>query len=194
MEFKPTKRGFLRATFQDRYGSECSVQESSLAGEDCIWLGVEVDFQGNEVPRARMHLTQQMARDLIPVLRHFARSGRLGVDSPEDSFRIGAWVRGVGDDNRGVEGRIISINKGEFVTVQDFDVPGVSGQHTYIWGEMDLHWEPIETPEKMPSRYDVLSDDDGTTPVPHLPAPEPHSDGSSPGPQGVRGQDEDPDL
>ena len=158
MEFKPTKAGLLRAEFKDRFGSECSVQESSMAGEECIWVGVEVDFNGVEVPQ-RMHLTREMARDLIEVLRHFARTGRLGVDSPEEQFRVGSWVRGVGEDNRGVEGRIISLHKGETITVQDFNVPGVSGQFIYIWEAFDLNWEPLETPDTLPTRYDVLADD-----------------------------------
>lgn len=159
MEFKPTKRGFLRGEFKDRYGSECSIQESSLAGEDCIWVGVEVDFNGVEVEGGRMHLDQERARELIEVLRHFARTGRLGVDSLEERFRVGAWVRGVGEDNRGVEGRIVSLHKGESVTVQDFNIPGPAGQFIYLWEAFDLSWEALETPDTMPTRYDVLTEE-----------------------------------
>ena len=91
MDFGPTKKGLLRAEFEDRYGAVCSIQESSHAGEDCIWLGVEVDLEGNEVPRGRMHLSQEQARELIPVLRHFARTGRLGEDDgdPRHGFHVG---------------------------------------------------------------------------------------------------------
>jgi hypothetical protein len=64
----PTQRGFLRAEFTDRYGEKCSIQKSSLAFEDCIWLGV------NE---HRMHLTQEQAKALIPHLHHFVKTGEL---------------------------------------------------------------------------------------------------------------------
>lgn len=195
LKFKPTKRGFLRGEFKDRYGAQCSVQESSLATEACIWFGVDVDFEGGEVLRGRMHLNQEQVRALIPFLRHFVRTGSLGTDTAEEAFKVGAWVRGVGKDNNGVEGRIISINRGEYVTIQDFDVPGVSGQHTYAWSEMDLHWEAIEVPDNLPSRYDVLSDDDDAAgPLSDLPETQLQPDGPPSGPQGVRGQDEDPDL
>ena len=36
-----TYRGFDLFRFRDRYDSECSLQKSSLATEDCIWLGVD---------------------------------------------------------------------------------------------------------------------------------------------------------
>lgn len=32
-------RGFVVIEFQDRYGVECSLQQSSLATEDAIWFG-----------------------------------------------------------------------------------------------------------------------------------------------------------
>lgn len=37
----PTQRGFLRGEFTDRYGVKCSIQKSSLATEDAIWLGID---------------------------------------------------------------------------------------------------------------------------------------------------------
>jgi hypothetical protein len=68
IDLAPTERGFMRGEFKDRYGKYCSIQQSSIATEDCIWLGVD-----NE----RMHLTQQMAADLIPLLQHFVETGEL---------------------------------------------------------------------------------------------------------------------
>lgn len=60
-------------TFRDRYDRECSLQDSSLAGEDCIWLGRdEVDGQP-----ARMHLTKPMVRKLIPLLQKFLKEGHV---------------------------------------------------------------------------------------------------------------------
>lgn len=62
-------RGFLRGNFVDRYGEKCSIQKSSLAGEDCIWLGCD--------KHCRMHLTREMAADLIPLLTKFIETGEL---------------------------------------------------------------------------------------------------------------------
>ena len=76
MKWKKTVRGFDRAEFIDRYGQKCSIQKSSLATEDCIWLGVDTNITGEDVGE-RMHLTQEAARDLWPVLRDFARTGEL---------------------------------------------------------------------------------------------------------------------
>lgn len=72
-------RGFLRGEFKDRYGEKCSIQKSSLADEDCIWLGCNhetVDGQGRPCG-ARMHLTRQMAADLLPHLLKFIETGEL---------------------------------------------------------------------------------------------------------------------
>lgn len=69
MELAPANdRGFLKGKFKDRYGVECSIQKSSLATEDCIWLGTVVD---------RMHLTQEMVAELLPLLQHFVETGEL---------------------------------------------------------------------------------------------------------------------
>lgn len=79
LEFTPTRRGFQRADFKDRYGAACSLQESSLATERCIWLG-QNEGTHHEVTgecMARMHLTQDMAQELGIVLLHFAETGEL---------------------------------------------------------------------------------------------------------------------
>jgi len=65
-----TDRGFVRGDFIDAYGKECSIQESSLASVDCIWLGANEE---------RMHLTRGMAAALVPLLVHFAAVGDLRV-------------------------------------------------------------------------------------------------------------------
>lgn len=65
-----TQRGFDLAAFEDLYGKPCSIQKSSLATEDCIWLGVDgADF--------RMHLTQQHVADLLPLLNRFVETGEI---------------------------------------------------------------------------------------------------------------------
>ena len=77
---KPNARGFLSATFRDRYGKECSIQESSIATEYCMWLGCDEGthvkgLDGEEQCCARMHLTQKMAASLLPLLEHFVLTG-----------------------------------------------------------------------------------------------------------------------
>jgi hypothetical protein len=69
IRLEKTNRGFAIGRFEDRYGRECSIQESSLADESCLWLGAD----------DRMHLTRAMAADLIPLLQEFADTGRLRI-------------------------------------------------------------------------------------------------------------------
>jgi len=68
IEIAMTQRGFLRGEFVDRYGEQCSIQESSLATEAALWLGVD---------ERRMHLTQGMAASLVPLIAHFVDTGQL---------------------------------------------------------------------------------------------------------------------
>ena len=96
MEMKNTERGFAIAHFEDRNGVKCSIQKSSLATEDCIWLGaddiglkkfkayegwsdVPLPFSHEEhyVANNRMHLTQEQVKALLPALRYFAKHGEL---------------------------------------------------------------------------------------------------------------------
>lgn len=111
MEIGKTLRGFSIATFIDRYDAKCSIQKSSLATENAIWLGVD-DAEPRIMARdafalgrvdilkpmsdpermngwvsyplpdgvrmtTRMHLTQEMVRDLLPLLIRFAETGDL---------------------------------------------------------------------------------------------------------------------
>ena len=107
MKIEFNERGFAYAEFEDRYKQKCSIQKSSLATEDCIWLGVNdadpkimssdatrmglrertFDERDNgwvpfEIPEevslsTRMHLTQEMAAELIPILQRFVNTGEL---------------------------------------------------------------------------------------------------------------------
>lgn len=92
LEEKKTERGFDLMEFVDRYGSPCSLQKSSLAEEDCVWLGVDdpapkqLAQRGGWVPyslpegvqvNTRMHLTQEHVRNLLPALFRFAYTGEL---------------------------------------------------------------------------------------------------------------------
>lgn len=67
MKIKYIGRGFRIASFKDRYGESCSILESSSVTPS-LWLGVD----GN-----RMHLSQKMVKDLLPLLTHFAEHGVL---------------------------------------------------------------------------------------------------------------------
>lgn len=91
LELATTERGFAIARFEDRYQKKCSIQKSSIAFEDCIWLGVddpkpEILKEGGwvayKIPKevsikTRMHLTQDNVRALLPLLIEFARNGDL---------------------------------------------------------------------------------------------------------------------
>lgn len=76
-------RGFGVITFSDLYEQECSLQDSSLATEAAIWIGVDntgAHIHGpngtpNEHVKARMHLSQSMVKQLLPYLTKFAETG-----------------------------------------------------------------------------------------------------------------------
>lgn len=102
-----TQRGFKTGSFVDRYGSKCSIQKSSLATEDAIWLGVDdanpqimcskaIEMGLRErthteadngwtkfyVPSdvqfsTRMHLTQKQVKELLPILQKFVETGEI---------------------------------------------------------------------------------------------------------------------
>lgn len=88
-----TQRGFAMAEFTDHYGHECSLQESSLATDYCIWLGVDKPElmrcvqgkgwekiplpEGASIIPSRMHLTREMVANLLPALQHFVETGEL---------------------------------------------------------------------------------------------------------------------
>lgn len=76
-ELTTTARGFAILRFVDRCGAPCSLQKSSSASEDCIWLGRD------ETEPGRMHLTQEMVAALLPHLQRFAETGELHTDEAE---------------------------------------------------------------------------------------------------------------
>jgi len=43
MKKSKTNRGFAIYTFKDRYGKDCSLQKSSCATEDQVWLGLDME-------------------------------------------------------------------------------------------------------------------------------------------------------
>jgi len=90
-----TGRGFALGKFTDLYGAECSIQKSSLATDDAIWIGVDdanpiimasivrEDLTGTvkyPIPEevmltTRMHLNREQVAELIPILQHFVETG-----------------------------------------------------------------------------------------------------------------------
>jgi hypothetical protein len=104
MENSLTKRGFEISEFEDTSGLKCSLQMSSSAMEERIWLGVsevvasimarDAQMQGIEVKgpvegwvdypipsevlvSTRMHLNREQVAELIPYLQRFVDEGRL---------------------------------------------------------------------------------------------------------------------
>ena len=82
-KYSTTSRGFRLIEFEDRYRQKCSLQDSSLASEAAIWLGVDntgpciegPNGKMNEDVHRRMHLTVGQVRDLIPLLQEFCDKG-----------------------------------------------------------------------------------------------------------------------
>ncbi|MBM3135419.1 MAG: hypothetical protein FJZ89_09110 [Chloroflexi bacterium] len=79
MDLAPTERGFQRADFLDLNGQECSIQESSLAAENAIWLGCNTGLHHQGECLARMHLNQEQVAALLLLLSFFVEHGRLPV-------------------------------------------------------------------------------------------------------------------
>lgn len=97
MKIERTERGFSIVNFKDRYDVECSLQKSSLATENCIWLGcneanpqimasrimeggvgwVKYPIPDDVLINTRMHLTQDQVKELIPILQKFVNTGEL---------------------------------------------------------------------------------------------------------------------
>lgn len=100
-------RGFKGGEFIDRYGSKCSIQESSMAATEgdgeghCIWLGIntpeckvlvpghgwqDVTIPEDALHSGRMHLSQRNVRELLPHLQFFAEAGWLPNEEQLDAF------------------------------------------------------------------------------------------------------------
>ena len=101
MKLEKNQRGFYNGTFTDENGNICSIQKSSLAFEDCIWLGIDkvkaqimaVDSKklgfkcdsdrgwiAYDIPKevhifTRMHLTRDQVKELLPTLQKFVDTG-----------------------------------------------------------------------------------------------------------------------
>ena len=93
MKKMETHRGFTLYEFKDRYGASCSLQKSSIATEDCIWLGVDdpdprkliknkgwqsVKIDEDILLTTRMHLSIEQVKALLPILNEFVEKGEIG--------------------------------------------------------------------------------------------------------------------
>ena len=104
MKTKVTNRGFAYRNFTDNKRVKCSIQESSNAMKACIWLGSDsiglhhftsINEPGGRgwvsikepdevnsikecyIANTRMELDQEMVKNLLPALKHFAKYGTL---------------------------------------------------------------------------------------------------------------------
>lgn len=79
MKSKKTIRGFALIEFDDLYEQKCSLQKSSIATTDAIWLGVSNTGEklGNKDVNNRMHLNRKQVKELLPHLIKFIETGEL---------------------------------------------------------------------------------------------------------------------
>lgn len=81
MQVKQNDSGFKCIDFKDFYKQLCSLQKSSIATIECIWLGVDtlIDLNTQKIlgDNQRTHLTQTQVKELLPFLQKFADTGQL---------------------------------------------------------------------------------------------------------------------
>ena len=102
IKFSQHTRGMYYYEFKDSYGANCSLSESSAArieyedghvSDGKIWFGMDSDHEGYKAGiigktvnlpdgtptpvGSRMHLSQSMVRELLPLLEYFAEHGEL---------------------------------------------------------------------------------------------------------------------
>lgn len=92
MKKDKTHKGFTLYEFIDRYNVKCSLQKSSIATEDCIWLGcdeanprrcvkgkgwIPINLKGDVCYDTRMHLTREQVKKLLPMLIKFVIRGEI---------------------------------------------------------------------------------------------------------------------
>ena len=97
LNYKKTHRGFRYIEFTDTYDVKCSLQKSSSAMEEKIWLGVDdadPKIMASKTPEGgtgwvsyhipedvllttRMHLNRKQVKKLLPILRLFVKTGEI---------------------------------------------------------------------------------------------------------------------
>lgn len=66
MKISKTERGFDLIEFTDKYGHDCVIQKSSIATQNCIWIGRK---------HSSMHLNRDQVSELMPILQKFIETG-----------------------------------------------------------------------------------------------------------------------
>lgn len=108
-----------------------------------------------------LHLDRETARDILHVLRHFIRTGRLGVDGFNDSYYLGVYVKGVHPDTRGITGVVNGFGPGIF-QVRDLDKDEDDDSSVWVMASRDSleeRWEPCEPPTNIPTWHERLLKD-----------------------------------
>ena len=94
MNLGRNQRGFEIGKFKDSYNNECSIQKSSVAMDDFIWLGIDkpklIVFENENMGKyietvlpktwmvhSRMHLSREQVAELLPILQKFVDTGEL---------------------------------------------------------------------------------------------------------------------
>ena len=97
IDYTTTYRGFKLIKFNDLYDKVCNIQESSLATDDAIWIGVqdaEPKIMASKTPQGgtgwvkydipddvllstRMHLNREQVKQIIPILQQFVDTGEI---------------------------------------------------------------------------------------------------------------------
>lgn len=94
MKRETTLRGFARYQFKDSGNNVCSIQKSSAALEDRIWLGIDepeltifqdkskgkyitTSMPDNFSVDSRMELTIDQVKELLPILQQFVETGEI---------------------------------------------------------------------------------------------------------------------
>lgn len=94
MNLERNQRGFENGKFKDSYNNECSIQKSSAAMDDFIWLGIDKPkltvFENENMGKyietvlpktwmvySRMHLSREQVAELLPILQKFVDTGEL---------------------------------------------------------------------------------------------------------------------
>ena len=72
-----TQREFAHYSFKDDYGQECSIQKSSSSEEDKIWIGCDSGTHNMGKCLARMHLTKDIAKNIVNILNRFIETGEI---------------------------------------------------------------------------------------------------------------------
>lgn len=159
MNIRETERGFSYSEFRDLNGAICSIQDSSIASEACLWLGVSKHADGSL--GNRMHLTIRMAERVAHAIRghlsdgepHIQFTDRYNCDclvSRRGDGMLDIGVAQGGDDRAGPALMTIDADTAEQLLhpLRTFIACGtISGEHL---ADLDENEPPVEMDVKIP--------------------------------------------